>query len=186
MLPLELCFGNRANTRGSLVMHSGKLNPEMMPELSKKDESRLVRYRGQSLRLLQDAMDEIRTGRWNRCEELLWGSLTLAVKGVALGRGRELDGLKDIEEFALEVGQENNDRRIRESFMKLRSFGETAELVNESRIRADHLVATLEDVTGAVEKLWDLAPGGDLLSKLLRGELDGPDELEEMEGGSVR
>ena len=70
--------------------------------------------------------------------------------------------------------------------MKLRSFGETAELVNESRIRADHLVETLEDVTGAVEKLWDLAPGGDLLSKLLRGELDGPDELEEMEGGSIR
>ena len=167
-------------------MDSGKLKTEMMPELSKKDENRLVRYRGQSLRLLQDAMDEIRTGRWNRCEELLWGSLTLAVKGVALGLGRELDGLKAIEEFAVEIGEENRDRRIREAFMKLRSFGETAELVNESRIRADHLVATLEDVTGAVDKLWDLAPGGDLLSRFLRDELDGPDELEKMDGGSIR
>jgi hypothetical protein len=157
-----------------------------MPELSKKDEDRLLRYRGQSLRLLQDAMDEIRQGRWDRCEELLWGSLTLAVKGVALGHGRELDGLKAVEEFALELGEENRDRRIREAFTKLASFGETAEKVRESRIRADHLVATLEDVTGAVEKLWDMAPGGDLLSALLRGEMDDIDELEEMDGGALR
>lgn len=154
-----------------------------MPELSKKDEDRMVRYRGQSLRLLQDAMEEIRGGRWDRCEELLWGSLTLAVKGVALGRGRELDGLKAVEEYAGELGQENRDRRIRESFAKLKSFGETAEKVRESRIRADHLVQTLEDVTGAVERLWDMAPGGDLLSALLRGDMDEPDELEEMDRG---
>ncbi len=154
-----------------------------MPELSKKDEDRMVRYRGQSLRLLQDAMDEIRQGRWARCEELLWGSLTLAVKGVALGRGQELDGLKAVEEYAQALGDENRDRRIREAFSKLAAFGETAEQVRESRIRADHLVQTLEDVTGAVERLWDMAPGGDLLSSLLRGDLDEPDELEEMDRG---
>ena len=160
-----------------------------MPDLTKKDEDRLVRYRGQSLRLLQDAMDEIRRGRWLRCEEFLWGSLTLAVKGVALGRGRELDGLKAVEDYAHELGQENRDRRIREAFTKLAAFGETADKVRESRIRADHLVATLEDVTGAVERLWDLAPGGDLLSALLRDELDEvgePDELEEMDRGPTR
>ena len=157
-----------------------------MPELTKKDEDRLVRYRGQSLRFLQDAMEEIRRGRWARCEELLWGSLTLAVKGVALGRGQELDGLKAVERFAHELGDEHRDRRIREAFIKLASFGETSEKVRESRIRADHLVATLEDVTGAVERLWDLAPGGDLLSQLVRGDLDEPDESEDMDGGPVR
>ncbi len=151
-----------------------------MPELTKKDQDRMVRYRGQSLRLLQDAMDEIRGGRWSRCEELLWGSVTLAVKGVALGRGRELDGLKAVEDYANELGQENRDRRIREAFTKLASFGDMADRVRESRIRADHLVATLEDVTGAVERLWDLAPGGDLLSRFVEGEFD---ELEEMDGG---
>ena len=157
-----------------------------MPELSKKDEDRMVRYRGQSLRLLQDAMVEIRGGRWSRCEELLWGSLTLAVKGVALGRGTELDGLKAVEDYAKELGDENRDRRIREAFGKLASFGETAEQVREARIRSDHLVQTLEDVTGAVERLWDMAPGGDLLSSLLRGDLDEPGELEEMDGGFSR
>ena len=97
-----------------------------------------------------------------------------------------MDGLKAVEEFALELGQENRDRRIREAFTKLASFGETAEKVRESRIRSDHLVQTLEDVTGAVERLWDMAPGGDLLSSLLRGDLDEPDELEEMDGGFSR
>ena len=152
-----------------------------MPGLTKKDEDRMVRYRGQSLRLLQDAMNEIRDGRWLRCEELLWGSLRLAVTGVALGRGRELEGTKAVEDYAYELGQENRDRRIREAFTKLASFGDTAERVRESRIRADHLVATLEDVTGAVERLWDLAPGGDLLSRLVEGEFD---ELEEIDGNS--
>ena len=154
-----------------------------LPNLNQKDEARMVRYRGQSLRLLQDAMDEKRGGRWARCEELLWGSLTLAVKGVALGRGRELDGLKAVEDYAYGLGQENRDRRVREAFTKLASFGETAERVRESRIRADHLVATLEDVTGAVERLWDMAPGGDLLSKLFEGEFD---ELEDMDNGPSR
>ncbi|MDA0263660.1 MAG: hypothetical protein O3A93_00575 [Chloroflexi bacterium] len=156
-----------------------------MPELSKKDETRMVRYRGQSLRLLQDAMDEIRVGRWLRCEELLWGSLTLAVKGVALARGRDLDGAKAVEEYAIELGNENRDRRIREAFTKLGTFGETAERVNEARIRADHLVNTLEDVTGAVERLWDMAPGGDLLSRLVQGDFDAPEETDNDHGLSL-
>ena len=126
-------------------------------------DTRLRRYRNQSLDLLQTAFTELRHGRWSRSEELLWGSLTLAVKGVALGRGRELDGLSAVEDYAGELGQENRDRRIREAFTKLGSFEETAEKVRQSRIRADHLVHTLEDVTGAVERLWDLSPGGDLL-----------------------
>jgi hypothetical protein len=153
-----------------------------MPDLSKKQEDRLVRYRGQSLRLLQDAMEEIQGRRWLRCEELLWGSLTLAVKGVALGRGKDLDGLKAVEEYAQELGQENRDRRIRDAFTKLATFSDTAERVRESRIRSDHLVTILEDVTGAVEKLWDLAPGGDLLAGFDAEELD---ELEEMDGGQI-
>ena len=157
-----------------------------MIELSEKDEDRLLRYRGQSLRLLQDAIEEIRAGRWERCEELLWGSLTQAVKGVALGRARKLDGPKAVESYAQELGKENHDRRIQESFVKLSSFGKTAEKVRESRIRADHLVQTLEDVTGAVERLWDLALGGDLINALLRGDLDQINEPEEIDGDVFR
>ena len=155
-------------------------------ELSKKDEDRLLRYRGQSLRFLQDAIEEVRSGRWERCEELLWGSLTQAVKGVALCRARELDGPKAVENYVRELGEETQDRRIQESFDRLSSFGETAEKVRESRIRADYLVQTLEDVTGAVERLWDLAPGGDLINALLRGDLDQLNEPEEIDSDVVR
>ena len=45
---------------------------------------------------------------------------------------------------------------------------------------------TLEDVTGAVERLWDLAPGGDLISALLRGDMDEPDEMEDMNRDFLR
>ncbi len=155
-------------------------------ELSKKDEDRLLRYRGQSLRFLQDAIEEIRSGRWERCEELLWGSLTQAVKGVALGRARELDEPKAVENYARELGEEIQDRRIQESFDRLSSFGETAEKVRESRIRADYLVQTIEDITGAVERLWDLAPGGDLINALLRGDLDQLNEPKEIDSDVVR
>ncbi|MEC9237486.1 MAG: hypothetical protein VYC69_02335, partial [Chloroflexota bacterium] len=93
----------------TMTATGGKIVYELMPELTKKDEDRLLRYRGQSLRLLQDAMDEVRASRWDRCEELLWGSLTLAVKGVALGQGKELDSLKAVESYALELGQEYRD-----------------------------------------------------------------------------
>ena len=155
-------------------------------ELSKKDEDRLLRYRGQSLRFLQDAIEEIRSGRWERCEELLWGSLTQAVKGVALGRARELDEPKAVENYARELGEEIQDRRIQESFDRLSSFGETAEKVRESRIRADYLVQTIEDITGAVERLWDLAPGGDLINALLRGDLDQLNEPKEIDSDVAR
>ena len=157
-----------------------------MIQLSQKDEDRLLRYRSQSLRLLRDAIEEIRAGRWERCEELLWGSLTQAVKGVALGRAHELNGPKAVEDYARELGKENQDRRIRESFGKLSSFGETAEKVRASRNRADHLVQTLEDVTGAVERLWDLAPGGDLITALLQGDLDHLSEHEEIDSDFAR
>ena len=157
-----------------------------MIELSKKDEDKLLRYRNQSLRLLQDAVEEIRAGRRERCEELLWGSLTQAVKGVALGQARELDGPKAVEDYAQELGKENQDRRIQESFGKLSSFEETAEKVRESRIRADHLVRTLEDVTGAVERLWDLAPGGDLINAFLRGDLDHLGEPDEIKNDVIK
>ena len=103
-----------------------------------------------------------------------------------MGRGWELNGPKAVEDYAQKLGQESQDRRIRESFTKLSSFGETAEKVRESKIRADHLVQTLEDVTGAVERLWDLAPGGDLISALLRGDMDEPDEVEDMNRDFLR
>ena len=132
-----------------------------MSSLSQQQATRLARYHGQSVRLLRDAMNEARQSRWLRCEELLWGSATLAVKGVALTRGDEVDDRRAVEEYAQGLGREINDRRIRDAFSRLNSFADAADRVRESRAGAQHLIAVLEDVTSAVEKLWDMLPMDD-------------------------
>ena len=129
-----------------------------MTEPSPQQAARLARYHGQSVRLLRDAMHEARQSRWLRCEELLWGSVTLAVKGVALTRGDEVDDRQAVEQYAQSLGREHNDRRIRDAFARLNGFADAADRVRESRGGAQQLVAILEDVTSAVERLWDFLP----------------------------
>ena len=76
----------------------------------------------------------------------MWGSLTLAVKGVALSRGLELDGDEEVREYAAQLGGELRDRRIREAFGRIADFAQTAERTRRSRYGADRTAATLEDV----------------------------------------
>ena len=129
-----------------------------MTQPSQQISDRLARYHGQSVRFLRDAMNEAKQSRWLRCEELLWGSATLAVKGVALSRGDEVESRQSIEEYAQSLGRESNDRRVRDAFSRLNSFAEAADRVRESRAGAQHLIAILEDVTSAIERLWDMLP----------------------------
>lgn len=125
------------------------------------DTSRITRYRSQSLRLLESALEQMRAGRWERSEDLMWGSLTLAVKGVALSRGQDLEGDEAVQAYATQVGQERRDRRIREAFSQLSTYGETVTRVRDSRARVDHLFRILEDVMAAVERLWETVPQDD-------------------------
>lgn len=120
------------------------------------DHKRIDRYRSQSLRLLENAMTELRGGRWNRSEEMLWGSLTLAVKGAALSRGDELADDESVREYAATLGSDLRDRRVRESFAQLASLSEALERARESRRRVEGVFRALDDISGAVEKLWDL------------------------------
>ena len=136
-----------------------------MTIISPEQRKRLLRYNDQSVRLVRDAMNEARQSRWLRCEELLWGSVTLAVKGVALTRGHELDDRQAVEDFAHSLGRENNDRRIRDAFTRLGGFADAADRVRESRGGAQHLISIMEDVTSAIERLWDMVP--------LHGDTDG-------------
>ena len=122
------------------------------------ETARINRYRSQSLRLLDNALGDMRGGRWAQSEDLLWGSLTLAVKAVALSRGHSLNDDKSIREYAEQLGQERRDKRIRESFDRLAAFGESLQNIRESRGRLDRLFSILDDVASAVEQLWDLVP----------------------------
>ena len=129
-----------------------------MSQLTQQQKARLARYNSQSVRLLRDAMNEARQARWLRTEELLWGSVTLAVKSVALVRGDEVDDRKSVQEYAQNLGREHNDRRIRDAFSRLSTFADVADRMRDSRGGAQQLISILEDVTAAVEKLWDMVP----------------------------
>ena len=124
--------------------------------LVQTSERKIQRYRSQSLRLLDSAFGEMRSGRWMRSEELIWGSLTLAVKGVALSQGEGVEGDEAVKLYAARLGKEHRDRRIREAFTQLSAFSETVDQVRESRSRVEYLFLQLDDVSAAVERLWEL------------------------------
>ena len=120
------------------------------------DLTRINRYRSQSIRLLNAAMNELQGGKWTRSEELLWGSLTLAVKGAALSRGANVDDDPSVKEYAKALGNELRDRRVREAFEQLASLNDSLERSRETRRRLDRVYRVLEDIGGAIERLWDL------------------------------
>ncbi len=96
--------------------------------VEKAADTKIRRYRSQSIRLLDGALSEMRSGRWNRSEDLIWGSLTQAVKGVALSRGDQIEGEEAIKDYASRLGQQYRDRRIREAFTQLSNFSDAAEV----------------------------------------------------------
>lgn len=120
------------------------------------DQTRINRYRSQSIRLLTAAMKELQGGRWTRSEEQLWGSLTLAVKGAALSRGVSVEDDRSVKSYAQSLGDELRDRRVREAFEQLESLSTSLERSRETRRRVDRVYRVLEDIGGAIERLWDL------------------------------
>jgi len=126
-----------------------------------QDLQRIRRYRKQSFQYLDLAFGEMRVGRWSRTEDLLWGSLTLAVKGVALSRGEPVEDQEAVREYAAQLGREYRDRRVREAFTQLSTFADWVEHVRQLRYRVDHLVPVLEDISSAVERLWEMVPKDD-------------------------
>ena len=120
------------------------------------DLKRIDRYRSQSLRLLETAVTELRSGRWTRTEEQLWGSLTLAVKGAALSRGDSLEADAEVQAYARSLGSDLRDRRVREGFEQLTTLSVALERARESRRRVEGVFRPLDDLTAAIEVLWDL------------------------------
>ena len=131
------------------------------PQSSPSLPSRLARYRGQALRLLESAQVSMQRGQWNQAEELLWGSLVAAARGVALWHGEPAETDAALRDFLRRLGQQERDRHIRDAFDHLSALSEAAERVRERRSRVDYLFMAMDDVTEAVERLVAHIPGGD-------------------------
>ena len=124
-------------------------------------ESSLSRQRDRALRLLESAQNAMQRGRWSNAEELLWGSLVSAGRGVALWHGEAADNDADLRRFIQRLGEEERDRYIRDAFDHLSAFAEAAERVRERRSRVDYLFMAMDDITEAVERLLARIPGGE-------------------------
>ena len=122
--------------------------------------NRLARYRGQALRLLESAQVSMQRGQWNQAEELLWGSLVAAARGVALWHGEPADNDAALRDFVRRLGQQERDRHIRDAFDHLSALSEAAERVRERRSRVDYLFMAMDDLTEAIERLVARIPDG--------------------------
>lgn len=122
--------------------------------------NRLARYRGQALRLLESAQVSMQRGQWNQAEELSWGSLVAAARGVALWHGEPTDNDADLRDFVRRLGQQERDRYIRDAFDHLSALSEAAERVRERRSRVDYLFMAMDDLTEAIERLVARIPSG--------------------------
>ncbi len=127
-------------------------------------EIRLTRYRTQALRLLNSAQTTMSRGQWNQSEDLLWGSLVAAARGVALWHGDAAQSDAELRDFVNRLGTQERDRYIRDAFDHLSAWSDTAERVRERRSRVDYLFLAMDDLTEAIERLVAHIPGGDLPS----------------------
>ena len=122
---------------------------------------RLARFRSQATRLQESAHIAMQRGQWSQAEDLIWGSLVAASRGVALWYGEEAGDDANLREFVRRVGQDEKDRYIRDAFDNLSALADTAERVRDRRARVDYLVLAMDDLDEGIDRLVARIPGGD-------------------------
>ena len=123
-----------------------------------EDRRYASRYRELSRRYLEHAVAEAGGGRWQRVEELLWASLTAAVKAVAWSRGVALRESSEIDQYAGSLAREKGDRSIGGAFRRLSRTSSLAEWTDEDGLVAQQLTLLVYDVRGWVDRMWHLLP----------------------------
>ena len=122
------------------------------------EQERIQRYKSQSSRYRVSALREVRTGDWQRAEELLWGSLASALKAVALSRGVELKSDEDMKSYIAALATETRDRKIGDAFNQLSNFSNIFYRIQDSRSSPERLYYLTQRVSYAVGKLWGMLP----------------------------
>jgi len=123
--------------------------------------ARLARYRNQAVRLQESAHVAMQRGQWSQAEDLIWGSLVAAARGVALWYGEDAGDDARLRTFVRRVGEEEKDRYIRDAFDHLSALADAAERVRERRSRVDYLILAMDDLDEGIDRLVARIPGGD-------------------------
>lgn len=122
--------------------------------------ARLARFRSQAIRLQESARAAMQRGQWSQAEDLIWGSLVAASRGVALWYGEDASDDASLREFVRRVGREEKDRYIRDAFDHLSALADAAERVRDRRTRVDYLVLAMDDLDEGIDRLVARIPGG--------------------------
>lgn len=114
------------------------------------------RYIAQSHRYEDLALRRLRQGEWSNVAELLWGSLSAAVKAVAAQRGVALGTAEAMRAYAKSIARETGDPRIGEAFSYVDQFSESMSTISETRFMLDHVYLAIEEITRAIERFRSL------------------------------
>ena len=118
----------------------------------------LARFKAQSIRCRATALSAAQDGRWERVEELLWGSVMAAVKAVALARDVRLGDGEEVRRYASSVALETGDRSLGEVLSHVSRISSVYLQVQDSSISRDHLYQLVRRICLAVERLLRLLP----------------------------
>ena len=122
------------------------LNRKVDLELKEKTK----KHRTQSVHYFENALRYIEMGDSEKASELLWGSMSQALKAVAANRGIRLKSHKDIRNYAIEATRATRDDSIWHAFTTAQSlhsnFYETGLMLEDVAIAAKEIkeaIATL-------------------------------------------
>ena len=75
---------------------------------------------------------------------------------MALSRGDHVEEDSAVRAYAKQLGTDLRDRRVREAFDQLAALSVSLERARETRRRVEGVFRALDDISGTVERLWDL------------------------------
>ncbi len=106
-----------------------------MAEL-KEWKDKAIKHKSQSEHYYQNAVHYIELGDAEKASEFLWGSMSQALKAVAVNKvGRQLKSHASLKDFALKLTKELNDESIWFAFISAQSlhsnFYETGLLIDD-------------------------------------------------------
>ena len=118
--------------------------------------SRVGKHKSQSIHYYENALRFIEAGDAEKASEFLWGSVSQAIKAVAMSRGIELRSHRRIRDYAIELAKSLQDESIRQAFISAQSLHSN---FYESGLLLEDVVMGADDAKKLVAKLFELIPG---------------------------
>jgi len=119
-------------------------------------KKKVNKFKNQSIHYFENAVRLIEAGHAEKASELLWGTVSQALKAVAASRDIELRSHRQIRDYAMELSRTLRDESIRQAFISAQSLHSN---FYESGLLLEDVVMGADDAKKLVAKLFELIPG---------------------------